>query len=74
MMTPGRDQEMIIGVEIETGFGAQEGTARIQRDGIFLSGDKTIEIGLTWSELSRLLEHPAVAIKIEEASIFYPIV
>ena len=57
-MTPGKEQETIIPIEIHSTSGPQAGQARIQKRGLYLSGNKTEELGITWEELRKLLQNP----------------
>ena len=61
-MTPGKSEILIIPTEVHTHSGPTDGTVRVQRDGIFIGSSKTMEeVGLTWEDLLRIVEHPTIA-------------
>ena len=68
-MTPGKNQITLVAAEVHTYAGPSDGVIRVQQDGIFIAGDKSDELGLTWNELLRLIEHPAIAEELDAHSI-----
>ena len=66
-LLPGKEQIKIIPIEIYTVTGPQQGQAKIQEKGIFISGLKTEEIGITWEELKRLIDETVVKHLIDRA-------
>ena len=68
-MIPGKNQTTIVEAEVYGLQGPVTGFVRVQADGIFIGENRVNEVGLTWNELLRLLEHPAIAQELSAHSI-----
>lgn len=68
-MIPGKNQITIVEAEIQTLSGPVQGFIRVQSEGIFLGENRSMEVGVTWPELLRLLEHPDVAQELAAHSV-----
>ncbi|MEC8306352.1 MAG: hypothetical protein VXZ72_00630 [Chlamydiota bacterium] len=59
-MIPGKNQITMVEAEVHGTSGPRNGFIRIQSDGIFIGEDRAFELGLSWQQLHKLLEHPEV--------------
>mgnify|MGYP001272500581 CR=1 FL=1 len=59
-MIPGKNQITMVEAEVHGSSGPKRGFIRIQLDGIFIGEDRAFELGISWQQLHKLLEHPEV--------------
>lgn len=68
-MTPGKNQITIVEAEVYNLNGPVQGFVRVQSGGIFIGENRSVELGITWPELLRLLEHPDIAQELAAHSV-----